>query len=217
MAEPVITLVDEQPEAVAELETTALTTADEARSLKITNDSEYEAAGHFLRTEVKAVLKRADEIFDPSIKAAHESHKAAIKAKKEATADLVEAEKAVKRLMGQYAQDQERKRIATEAEAERQRHEEAETLRAFGADDEAESVEATPATVQKAKPKAEGVSIRRRWTFELLDASKLKPEFLVPDTTKIQKVVNALKEDAAGAVGEGAIKVTETSDVAVRV
>lgn len=194
-----ISLVEpiETTDEVVELESTALTVADEARKMRVTNDAEYEAAGHYLRYDIKAVLKEIDDTFGPIKAKQHAAWKEACEQEKRHKAPLLEAEKAVKRLMGAYVQEQERKRL-----------EEAETLEAFGA----ESTD-----LEIAKPKAEGVSIRKRWVFEIVDAGKLKPEFLVPNTAKIQKVVNALKGDAAAAVGEGAITVREDSSVAVRV
>lgn len=57
--------------------------------------------------------------------------------------------------------------------------------------------------IQREAPKVEGVSVRERWTFEVLDAAKLDRRFMTPDLEGIGKLVNALRADAAGVLGEG--------------
>lgn len=44
------------------------------------------------------------------------------------------------------------------------------------------------------KPKTDGLTLRENWTFEIVDASQIPREYLVPDLVKIRKVVMALKE-----------------------
>ena len=44
------------------------------------------------------------------------------------------------------------------------------------------------------KPKTEGLTLRENWTFEIVDASQIPREYLVPDLVKIRKVVTALKD-----------------------
>ena len=46
-----------------------------------------------------------------------------------------------------------------------------------------------------AAPKPAGISTRKVWKFEVTDAAKLPPEYLVPDIKKIGKVVRALQGD----------------------
>lgn len=65
----------------------------------------------------------------------------------------------------------------------------------------AETVVAEP--VKTAAPKVKGLSERKVWKFEITDASKIRPEFLTPDETKIGKQVRALGKDAAPLIGEG--------------
>ena len=45
-----------------------------------------------------------------------------------------------------------------------------------------------------APAKAEGVSLRENWTFEIVDESLIPREYLIPDEVKIRKVVVALKD-----------------------
>ena len=53
-----------------------------------------------------------------------------------------------------------------------------------------------PAPVQ-APPKADGVSFRDEWDFEITDAALLPREYLVPDEKKIRGVVKSLRDATA--------------------
>lgn len=64
-------------------------------------------------------------------------------------------------------------------------------------------------------PKAAGVSFRRAFKWRLVDAAKVKAEYLCVDEKKIERLVRALGADAAAAVG--GIDVYEESVVAARV
>lgn len=178
---------------------------------------------------MKAVLKEANEAFDPIIKKAHAAHKEAVAQKKKACAPLLEAENVVKRLMGDYAAEQERARREAEAlarrkalaEAERERLEQAAALEEAGRQEEAEAlieepVQAPAAVEDMPKPKAEGISVSKRWEFRILDPAKVKPAYLIVDEKKVRKVVRALGSEAVAAVGEGAIEVYEVQDVRAR-
>lgn len=49
--------------------------------------------------------------------------------------------------------------------------------------------------IHREPPKVTGVSAREVWKFEVTDATAVPREYMVPDETKIRKVVNALKGD----------------------
>lgn len=58
---------------------------------------------------------------------------------------------------------------------------------------------------------AAGVTLQKRWTFEIKDAKRVKPDYQMPDTVKIGKTVRALGLEAAELVGPGVRIFTETS------
>lgn len=108
------------------------------------------------------------------------------------------------------------------AQLEREgRHEEAAALmaRAENAESDARVTEAelvdtslpsvAPAVIVAPPPlpKVQGVSVRDKWTWTLLDKSKLKPEFLIPDEKAIGAAVRSLMERAEDVVGAGSIRV----------
>jgi len=54
-----------------------------------------------------------------------------------------------------------------------------------------------PPVAVQAAPKVDGVSFREVWDFEVVAASQIPPEYLVPDLVAIRKVVQALKGKTA--------------------
>ncbi len=76
------------------------------------------------------------------------------------------------------------------------------------AEDKAAALEVQAATtvapvIQRESPKVVGLSTREVWTFEIIDASKINPAFLMVDEKKIAAQVRALKQDAAAIIGAG--------------
>lgn len=57
--------------------------------------------------------------------------------------------------------------------------------------------------IEHEAPKVDGLKTRDVWKFEITDASKINPLFLMPDEKKIAATVKALKGDAPGAIGAG--------------
>jgi hypothetical protein len=91
----------------------------------------------------------------------------------------------------------------------------AEKARARGDADKAEEFELRAETrvapvVQTTSAVAPGRSMPEVFSFEVVDESKFKREYLQPDSAKVGKVVRALGKDAEETVGKGAIKVTSS-------
>lgn len=145
----------------SEVKVQALSLVEEANALQIIDDNSYRLAGEFLRERTKPLLAEADRIFDPIIKAAHDSHKAALAAKKEAIDPINRADSIVRRAMSAYSDEQLRRqreeeaRIAAEIrraeqerlreEASRKAAEEAALLAAEAAEDRGDAAEAEKA------------------------------------------------------------------------
>lgn len=203
----------------------ALILRQEAMAMRITNAAEHAAAADFLRFRIKAVEREVDSYFDPVIKAAHASHRAALAQKSRALAPLLEAERIVKGLIADYhqremaRQTEEATRRAEEARKaeEGRRLETAAFLEREGDQEAAEAVLGAPIVVSEMPveaPKAEGVSVRRSWGWKLVDEGKVKPHFLQPDEKAIAAVVATLGPAAAEVVG--GIEVYEKLTVAAR-
>jgi hypothetical protein len=62
--------------------------------------------------------------------------------------------------------------------------------------------------ISREAPKVAGLQMREVWEYQIVDASKINPAFMMPDEKKIGAQVRALKGDAAAIIGEG-VKVTK--------
>ncbi len=202
--------VQEQP-----VETEALEIVEQARAITINTDEDYQGAGEFLRTGIKAVRAKIAATFDPIIKAAHTAHKEAIGQRKIIEDPVKEAERIVKAAMGAYhhAQQAERRRIeeaqlkAAREVAEAEQLERAVKLEEAGWSAEAEAVVSQPVAPvivpQAEAPKAAGVSVRTKQCFRVTDPAKINAAFMIPDEKKIRQIVNSMGADAVATVGEG--------------
>ena len=183
-AVPRIPLVEPEPERQSALERKALAIKAEAQALVIRTADEFRAAGEFL-VNVKTALGEIEQLCDPSIEAAHRSHKAALAVKAKLAGPLLEAEKIVKPLMATYNAEQERRRqeeqrrLQEEAKrkAEDERLELALQAEKAGDAQSAEELIAAPVeaplVVVRSETKAEGVSFRENWKAMVVDLKTL--------------------------------------------
>lgn len=163
-----------------------------AESFVIQTPEDYEAAGEF----GKLLKRKAAEVtgfFKPMKDSAYQAHKAVCDREKAMLTPLKNAEKIVKKTMGDYLMEQERIRREAEeaarraAEEERERKlKEAMALEAAGDKEGAEAAveeavvmdEATgysvPASV---KPKVSGVSTSKDWEITNIDTAKVPVNF----------------------------------------
>ena len=200
--------MDELTPQAVEISSRALTVPELARTIEITDDVSYKAAGELLLT-IKDLRKEIDSAFAPIIEAAHNAHKKALEQKKKADAPLVEAESIIKPRIAAYIAEVNRKRAEEEArlrEEERKKEEDRrlqEAIKAEAAGDtaKAEQILETPVSIGKVRPiteapKVAGVSIQKRWTYRVVDETKIPREFLTPDHTKIGAFVREMKDQA---------------------
>lgn len=154
-----------------------------AESFVIQTPEDYEAAGEF----GKLLKRKAAEVtgfFKPMKDSAYQAHKAVCDREKAMLTPLKNAEKIVKKTMGDYLMEQERIRREAEeaarraAEEERERKlKEAMALEAAGEEavvmDEATGY-SVPASV---KPKVSGVSTSKDWEITSIDTAKVPVNF----------------------------------------
>jgi len=227
------TTADPQPlELVTtEIRPQIVSLADEARAFTIRDSATLEAAGEFLRLRVKAMLRQADEAFDPIIKAAHATHKVAVERKKAVTEPLLEAERTLKGAIGEYhasileQQRVEQRRLEAEArvEAERKQLEAAAALEKAGQREAAEQVLQAPVVVlpvprPAAPPPAapKGVSVRTVFKYRFLNPDLIHRNFMVPNEGAIAALVKSQGQKAVATIGVGGIEVYEESVVSSR-
>ena len=94
-----------------------------AQAVTINSDQDYEAAGEF-GVMLKKKAAEVTEFFKPLKDSAYKAHKAICDREKEMLTPLRNAEKTLKKTMGDYAMEQERKRREAEEAARRAAEEE---------------------------------------------------------------------------------------------
>ena len=200
----------------------------EAGNLQISCQDDYIRAVDLV-SKIKQLRKTIDESFDPIIQRAHQAHKEALVQKRRHTDPLDQAERELKRRMGEYVQEcerrrlEEQRRIALEIRraAEERALQTAQELEAAGDPEVANSVleDAVNAPVQTPVvesdvPKCDGITYRKTYRYEIVDVAAINRQFLAPDTVKIGQTVRALGRDAESVVG--GISVVEELVASVR-
>ena len=196
-----------------------------AESITVDSHESFELAGQIL-VRIKTIRKNIAETFDGPIKAAHLAHKEIIAAKTKHDGPLDGAERTVKTKMGTYRQEQERiawaeqqrkEREAREAE-ETRRLAEAEELEKEGRTDEAEQLIEAPIVVAvpppPPPPKAEGVSMRKTYSYVVVDVNKIPRPYMIQNATLIGSTVRNQHEAAEKMIP--GIKVIVTTGVSAR-
>lgn len=160
----------------------------QANAIVIASNEDYESAAAFGRL-IKQKSSQVMNFFAPMKKAAHDAHANICAREKAILAPLVAAEKTVKKVMGDFVMEQERKRREEEERLRRLAQEEADrklaeamACESNGDKDGAEAalIEADivdsasrNVVVEAQKPKAAGVSAATDWEIESIDESQV--------------------------------------------
>lgn len=203
-----------------------------AESFVIQTPEDYEAAGEF----GKMLKQKAAEVtgfFKPMKDSAYQAHKAVCDREKAMLTPLKNAEKIVKKTMGDYLMEQERIRREAEeaarraAEEERERKlKEAMALEAAGDKEGAEAAveeavvmdEATGYSVPApVKPKVSGVSTSKDWEITSIDTAKVPVNFSGMELRPVdQAAVIRLIRASKGSIAIPGIAYREVSKMSFR-
>ena len=213
--ECVATLGIEPTTTVQEQEMAQEVTAVEQRAgaIVIRNNDDYTQAAEFGKL-IKQKAAQITEFFAPMKKAAHDAHANICAREKASLAPLISAEKLVKKVMGEYVMEQERRRREEEERVRRVAQEEAdrklaEAMACEGKGDKtgAENAMMAASIIDEASrnivvdtqtPKAEGVSSGIDWEIVSVDEGKVPVEMqgmvIRPvDTTLVTRIIRASK------------------------
>lgn len=204
----------------------------QVKDMVISSEEEYEKAAEIGR-QIKEKAKTVTDFFKPMKDSAYQAHKAVCDREKTMLKPLQEAEKILKKIMSEYYQEQERKRLELEenmrreAEAERERKlNEAAELEKDGKTEEAEvalmeaqiveSV-AAGATVVMPTIKTKGVSNRKDWKIESIDHGKVPVTFSGIVIRPVdEKAVMRLIKASKGSIQIPGIRYSEIINVSIR-
>lgn len=204
------------------IENKIMTITERAAGLVIATDADYLAAGDWFK-QIKDILKVIDASFDPTIEAAHATHKAALAAKKKHADPLLAAQRVINGKVAAYSQAkaaearrieaermaEARKKAEAEAairrkEEEDRRLSEAQVLQDAGQAEAAEILVSAPVVIETAPvvieaapgaPKIEGLHFRSVWKFRVLNKTSVPEEYKVVDEKAVGAVVRAMKQN----------------------
>lgn len=188
-----------------EVEAEGLAIVDEARQLEVHDAESCRRAGEFV-VALKDRAKRIEAAFAEVIRAAHRAHKTALAERDKYLRPVREAERILSDRIGTWHAEQERRRreeqerLLREAQerAEIEREIEADILRRSGREAEAAQVEQMPVVpesvpiVRAEVEQLDGLSLRTRWAWRIVDESAIPREYMRPDEAKIGRAVRAL-------------------------
>ena len=204
----------------------------QAMSVVVKDDASYSAAGEIAR-QVKRMQKQVKDYWEPLRVNAKAAYDSVLARKKEMLEPLEKAERILKKLMGDYALEKERRRQAEEAamrrlaqlEMERKLEEAAKAETAgdsAGAEfamAEAEVMEGVAAggSIKSQAPKADGVSRTKAWKIVSIDSSKVPISFNGTEIRPVdEQAVMRLIKASKGSIQIPGIKYEETVSVSVR-
>lgn len=179
-----------------------------ARKVSISSNEDYENAAEFLKS-VAALEKKIKETFKPIKQSMDAAKKSVLAMEKEALGPPMEAKTELGIKMRAYTAEIEKKR---EAEAKRAEAAAKRDAKKMGVPQSTVPIQAPKTEI----PKAKGVTHKTIWKFEITDPSKINPEYMTPDMTKIGKLVRAVGADAANSIGKG-VRVYSEQTTATRV
>lgn len=187
-----------------------------AREIMVRSQEDLSLANAFLQ-DIKRLAAKITGTFDPQIAQAHSLHKSLLAQKRKFLDPLDEAERILKPKIADYLAEEDRKRLEAErarwrAEEEARRIAEKAVDRAQILDEKGEKTKADE-IIEKAyskanailsaapevpeAPKVDGISLREVWKFEVVNAAAIPREYLVPDMTKIGRIVRAIKDQTS--------------------
>jgi len=193
---------EDQKSVIVEAESVAT----KLSGIVITNNDEYANAGEILKT-VAGKIKRLEEMRLEKTRPLDKLKKEWMEWFNKPLEMLKSTDRGIRQAMQTYYAKQETKRREEERILREQAEKEAEKIRkqaeraeAKGKDGKAEMLKEKAEQIQNITPmvankveQVKGISMRKTWKFEIVDAKKIPPEFTCPDEKKIRQYVNATK------------------------
>ena len=185
-----------------------------ARGVIVESAADYTIAATYF-TEWKAKVKQREAWFKPLKQAQDAAKRVILDREKEAINPLKQAIDIVSQKMMKWKQEEDRKaneerrrlQAIEDRRVEEERLAEAVLLEEEGKPAQADAALAEELPPPRAvyvpppAPKVAGLNTQKRWDFEVMDQSKIAPEFMMPDLAAIRKTVAGLHEKAAPVVG----------------
>ena len=175
-----------------------------AQKMMVETPEGFQGAAEFLKG-IKGMMSRVEDEFDENIKKAHSTWKGLLAQKNKYLDPLKDAETLIKRKMGDFNNEQERKVREEQAKIDLQARKDRETLErkakeaeAKGNTEKAEELRLRAATapvpvVEKAVPIVSGVRTSKTWKCTLEKPELVENQWKIIDTKAVEAFVKATK------------------------
>lgn len=176
-----------------------------ASMLTITNNETFAQGGELLM-DIKRFSKTVEARFKEPVDLAFKAHRSMTALRDSVLAPFKQAELTIKRKIGEYQMEIEKKRQEEAARLRKEAEAKAEAERLAKAESQMDkgdlkgceqTLSAAPVMVvinpeTKETPKVAGMTFRDDWKFEIENETLIPREYLMVDESKIRKVVKAL-------------------------
>ncbi len=102
MSSAVVPILEEKKAAVSKIELRAISICDQAKTIRIATDEDCADAEAFLNTIINPLIREGDELFDPMIASAYQTHQIAISTKRKAVGGLPAAKLHIRQELGRW-------------------------------------------------------------------------------------------------------------------
>lgn len=157
---------------------------------KIVNSGDYEKAVHLLK-QMKELLKQLDERRKERTRPLDESKALIMEDYKPTQGKIDKIISVLNKWILEYRVNEEKKAIELQEKYEKEAKKNKDMF-----------VPAVTADIPKTD-----IKVRKTYQFKIINPDKIKKEFLIPDETKIRKLVERLHEQAIDLVGKGSIEI----------
>ena len=177
------------------------------KAVKVTvTDQKSLTAAEGMLVTVKDFIKGVNDLFDPSIKKAHDTHKSILAIKKEIVDPLLDAEKFLKTGVRNYLMEEERKRRAAE---EQRKFEQEALLAKLEKEREKEDTKAADETFEKIEeiheeslkveeaPQMTGITKKTLIRWRVSDLDLVPRDLLTVDKPRVDEIVKRMKLNTA--------------------
>jgi len=182
-----------------ELKTQALALPEKAGFITVHSQTTLDRANEFLKT-VKIFRRNVKDFFEPLKRDLNKAKASLLERIGFLDNPAEEAETIVKKEITRYLTEQEEIRMKAEEEARQEKEkafEKAREAEKLGFKEEAEKIrkeETKLATPLPPPVKAEGTHLRKNWTYEVTDITKVPREYLMINSVLLNATVRADKE-----------------------
>jgi len=161
---------------------------NKATELEVKSEADNIRANELLKT-IKGIRTKIEDTFNPLVKATKKAYDEA-RGLRDTYLDPIEnAERQIRCKISAFLTAEEQRRMELQKKADEKFQKAVEKAEKTG-----KPLTIAPTIIDTKIKTAEGVSYQEKWNVEVIDITKLPPEYLLPNLTLLNKVAQTMKE-----------------------